>query len=79
MSNPFRKSYKHIFKATGHQPMLNLAPDWVGYRCIFCNKISGLDAWQIADMPVDMAKCNKSPVKMGFFEKLSYSINCFKE
>lgn len=70
---------KHIFEYPKESPMPKLAPSWVGYTCKFCGKRSGLDAWQIKDMPPDMAECGKSPVRMGIFERFFGSVNCFKE
>jgi len=45
------------------------APAWVGYTCLDCGKVSGLDAWQIEQMPTDMAECPKGR-RLGLFERL---------
>jgi len=70
---------KHIFVDPRSKPMPDLAPGWVGHVCKFCGKRSGLDGWQFRDMPKDMARCEKSPVRAGFFESLSASVNCMEE
>jgi hypothetical protein len=68
---------KHIFFLPKSQPLPGSDPNWIGFICKFCGHISGLDAWQIRDMPINMAECNKSPIRIGFFEGIKGSINCF--
>lgn len=43
--------------------------------CRHCGDTTGLDNWQLRDMPVDMAECQKGQ-RMGLFELLSESVNC---
>ena len=68
------RKFKHKFETPTHPEPL--APMWLGRKCIFCEHISGLDDWQIRDMPVDMAECEKSTLKMGFIERFNESVNC---
>jgi hypothetical protein len=53
--------------------------NWVGWTCRFCEKISGLDEWQIKAMPVEMAKCAKSDIPITLRQKYVDSVNCFGE
>jgi len=48
----------HIYK-TPTQPIGPKfgAPNWIGYTCTCCGHISGLDAWQLHDLPPSIAKC----------------------
>jgi len=69
---------KHIFVVPKNKPMPNGAPNWIGYTCKHCGELSGLDRWQLVDMPSDMAQCKKSPVRMGIIEKWSQSVNCME-
>lgn len=55
---------KHIFDG----PLLPV--------CRFCGKISGLDGWQIVDMPISMAICDKSTAKISWWERLKESTDC---
>lgn len=64
---------KHEFIDPKNKPMPHLAPNWIGYTCIHCGKISGLDLWQIADMPKEMATCEKSIRRAGFLNGLAES------
>lgn len=66
---------KHIFSEPTY-PEPYRAPKWLGRRCRFCGKISGLDDWQIVDMPVSMARCKSSTVKIGFIERITGAVNC---
>jgi hypothetical protein len=66
---------KHQFGPATH-PMPDLAPQWLGLQCLHCGRVSGLDPWQIVQMPVGMATCAKSPVRMGVWEWVRDSINC---
>jgi len=70
-----KHKFKHRFTTPTHpEPS---APLWLGRKCKFCGKVSGLDDWQLTDMPVDMAICEKSTLKMGFWERfVSQSVNC---
>ena len=61
---------KHIFADVGEKPFPDMAPNWIGYTCIFCHYLSGLNDWQLRDMPLSMAECQKSTVKVGFFERI---------
>lgn len=65
---------KHIFGNATYPE--DLAPNWIGRQCIFCNKISGLDDWQIVDMPKEMAICNKSTQKSSIWEHITGCYNC---
>ncbi len=67
---------KHVYVDPGCKPMPDLMPNWVGYTCVHCGHRSGLDAWQLKDMPREKAMCLKSPKCAGFFEWLADSINC---
>lgn len=67
---------KHEFEKPAEQPMPELAPKWAGYACKHCHKISGLDAWQIRDMPVEMARCPDGARRMGLLERARGSVNC---
>ena len=58
------------------RPMPEEAPNWIGFTCRHCGKISGLEAWQIESMPVEMATCDKSPARMSPLEAISRNINC---
>ena len=71
---------KHVFINPGIKPMPGLAPNWIGYTCKHCGNRSGLDAWQIAEMPLDMALCpNSRAPRMGIFERLFGSVDCYGE
>lgn len=52
---------------------------WPYGCCIYCGRMTGLDDWQLKDMPTEMAVCPKGK-KVGFFEwivgKLKYSFDC---
>ena len=67
---------KHLFREPTN-PMPE-APLWLGRRCVFCGKISGLDDWQIRDMPKEMARCDTG-VKSTWGEFLSRSYNCLAQ
>jgi hypothetical protein len=59
------------------------APNWVGYTCIHCGNVSGLDDWQICEIPVSMAQCSRGR-KLTLWERLvtwafGSSINCLQE
>lgn len=41
----------------GEPPMPDLAPGWLGHTCVYCGHVSGLDDWQLADMPLEMSRC----------------------
>jgi len=66
---------KHKFTTPTHpEPLI---PNWLGRKCIFCGKISGLDDWQIIDMPIEMAECKKSNIKISFWDRfIKESTNC---
>ena len=50
---------------------------WAGNLvCKHCDHVSGLDDWQLKNMPIEMARCPKSPTRIGFWERLRNSINC---
>ena len=49
------------------------APNWIGYTCLDCGRVSGLDAWQIQDMPTSMAKCSQGR-RLGVFEWLALKL-----
>jgi hypothetical protein len=59
--------------------MRTLIPNFQGWTCRFCEKVSGLDNWQIIDMPVDMAKCTKSNIPITFRQKFYESVDCLGE
>ena len=67
--------YKHKFTTPTHpEPFISL---WFGRKCMFCGKISGLDDWQIVDMPIDMAECEKSIIRIGYWDRfIRESTNC---
>lgn len=65
---------KHSFaNSTNPEP---LAPNWLGRKCFYCNKISGLDDWQIRDMPKDMAKCSVSKKRSSLWEYITGCYDC---
>ena len=59
----------HTFINTGVKPMPELIPNWTAYVCMHCGKVSGLDGWQIRDMPKDMAVCPNGR-KLSIWERL---------
>jgi hypothetical protein len=66
---------KHVF-GSWSRPMPDVAPNWLGYACNFCGHVSGLDGWQLRDMPTSMAACPASTVRAGWWERLTGSVNC---
>lgn len=66
---------KHQFGPATH-PMPELAPRWLGLQCLYCGHVSGLDPWQLRQMPGSMAACVVSPVRAGLWEWLTDTINC---
>lgn len=66
----------HEFVAPAEKPAPERAPDWVGYTCKHCGRVSGLNAAQIKAMPLNMAKCDKSPKRASFFEWMLRRVNC---
>ncbi|GEM_PF-6665556 len=68
---------KHQYTDPGVRPMPEQAPNWVGYICVHCNDRSGLDGWQIAETPKEMALCpsNDAP-RMTLWEFLWGCVDC---
>lgn len=70
---------KHQYAAPKERPLPELAPRWIGFTCIYCNDVSGLNAWQIKEMPISMSGCPRG-IDVGILERgrslLSGSINC---
>lgn len=66
---------KHVYAAFD-TPLPDLVPEWKLYRCIHCKKKAGLTAWELKELPVGMAKCEKSPVHIGLWERIRDSVNC---
>lgn len=66
---------KHLFD-TWSRPMPDIAPNWLGYTCRFCGHVSGLDGWQLRDMPSSMARCDSSTLRAGLWERFTDSVNC---
>jgi hypothetical protein len=56
--------------------MRSIIPTFQGWTCRFCERVSGLDDWQIIDMPVEMARCSKSDIPITFRQKFTNSVNC---
>lgn len=56
-----------------------LSPDWLGRKCVHCDRISGLNDHQIRSMPVRMATCPKGK-KLGILHVLvatvANRVNC---
>lgn len=68
---------KHQFADPGVRPMPDVAPSWVGYICVHCGDRSGLDDWQIEDMPNEMAICPSDDAPhMTLWEFLWGEIDC---
>jgi hypothetical protein len=61
---------------------LESAPLWFGYTCIHCGNLSGLDEWQLNQIPLSMAKCIKGK-KVGICERFisifTGTINCLSD
>lgn len=58
-------------------------PAWQCYCCIHCNALSGLDAWQLADMPLTMVDCPQGR-RLNLFARVWIrlglsGINCWSE
>ena len=73
----------HEYRNTGERPFADLAPNWVNHRCIHCNDVSGLNGWQIREMPKEMSKCPSGKLifkPLNFiFGPLMGGYNCLKK
>jgi len=54
---------------------------WPVGKCVYCGDRTGLDAWQLREMPRDMAYCERGK-KLGWFPNLlskmfGVGINCW--
>lgn len=68
---------KHWFVETVRgKHMLSLLPGWIGYTCKFCGRMSGLEHWQLLEMPENMAYCKKGK-KMSLLE-VAFSFDSVK-
>ena len=48
---------------------------WPIGTCMYCDHKTGLDTWQLRQMPMSMALCINGE-RMGFWEKIFGTINC---
>jgi len=60
-------------------PLPHLFPGWVGHTCKWCGRQSGLDVEQMRDMPLAMARCPDSPVRIGIPEWIWGRVDCLEE
>ncbi len=58
------------------RPMSDEAPNWVGFTCTQCGVTSGLDEWQLREMPRSIAVCPESIVRCSPLESLSGTFDC---
>lgn len=65
---------KHEYEDTGVERNCGVWPAYL--KCKHCGRVSGLDAWQLREMPIEMARCPDSPVRIGFWEWWSGKIDC---
>ncbi len=66
---------KHEYVDQGQMPMPDLAPNWRGFVCKHCGHVSGLDAWQVENMPESMAACPRG-VPASIKERLVGNYDC---
>lgn len=78
------KTRKHQFYNTGIKPFEGIS-NWELHKCRNCLCDSGLNAEQIKELPIDMAKCDSpdSPI-ITFWEKFWYyifdrKVNCLEK
>lgn len=66
---------KHEYEDVGarHNGLRTWADNLV---CKHCGNVSGLDDWQLKDTPLEMARCPKSPTRIGFWEWLFDEVDC---
>ena len=72
----------HSYNSGGTLGSFPGAPAWQCYCCTHCNALSGLDAWQLTDMPLTMADCpqgRKLNLLARVWIRLSHvGINCWR-
>jgi len=72
------RKHVYVYPASPYS-LQHLFPRWVGHTCKFCDSESGLDAEQIRDMPLAMARCPESPIKIGVLEWILGRVDCLGE